>query len=686
MNNKDELKEEIEIVRNSLPKVPVPENLSAENIEKLVSGKKQKRSKKGVIKKFVACAVAACVAVCGVFALDAGVYAPGITVVEGKPVAAKNYNNLLSIMKDYRKKQIFENGVNSIGNVFSVKSSDMAENEIALYNGSMDAAPAETAGISATSSTYSKTNTRVDGIDEADIVKTDGKFMYAVHDDRVYILRIGDNGTLEKCSTVSPLKNYNTDSENADYNDMHTYVDDEGEIYYSCYACQTSYVSGIYINGNTLIAEFVCYSDNVFRTGIAVYDISEPASPAEKNVFMQDGTLVSTRAIDNTIVLVTMRSTETDSINEDIIPKVGTSENSEEIADAKISCDDIFIANTDMPENFLVVSKINITDSTVSKSESISVLGGGDTVYCTDETLYVATARYVEDNSVNDDSIIAYHTETDIAAFDITADKPVYKASCSVVGSMLNTFSIDEYNGYVRVAATADSDNRVYVMDKNLQLKSMLRNIAPNEQIRAVRFSGDTGYVVTFYQTDPLFVIDLSDPENPEIKGELKIPGFSSYLHPVGENLLLGVGMGGDDNGANNSAKLSLFDVSDPENPKEIDTLIIDDAYFDTDYKAFVSDSDDATFMVPYDRYEYETTGTDSVYGSSDTYTGILRIAVENGRIVEKNRYEEKSDDYFFSRGVYVDSTVYGVSTQYSELVVVSFEKQTGEKLITNRF
>ncbi len=678
MNNTDDFKEQTDSLKKLFPEEPLPESLSPQNIENLVSGKKQKSSKRGVIKKFVACAVAACVAICGIFVLDAGVYAPGITVVEGKPAAAKSYNNLLSIMKDYRKKQTFENGINSIGSVFAPIGSGTAKNEIAVYNMNMDEASTEAASTSDASSSYSKTNTRVDGIDESDIVKTDGRFIYAVHDDKVYILRIGENGTLENCSTVEPLKAYKSEKAQTDDDDIELYYDDS---YSGCYAYLTSYVSGIYINGSTLIVEFVCTAEETIRTGIAVYDLTDPSSPVEKNVFLQDGSLVSTRAIGNTIVLVTMEYTEGYDLNEDIIPTVGTSENGEAVADEKIPSDDIFIANADTPENFLVVSKISIADGTVSKSESISVLGGGDTVYCTDETLYVATSRYVDD-----DSLRYCHVETDITAFDITADKPVYRASCSVLGSMLNTFSIDEYNGFVRVAATTDDDNRIYVMDKNLQLKSMLRNIAPNEQIKAVRFSGDTGYVVTFYQTDPLFVIDLSDPENPEIKGELKIPGFSSYLHPVGENLLLGVGTGGDDNGADNSAKLSLFDVSDPENPKEIDTLIIDDAYFNTEYKAFVSDSDSSAFMIPYDRYEYKTTGTEGVYGSSENYTGVLRIAVENGKIIEKNRYEIQTEDYYFSRVAFAENTVYAVSTYYGALTVVSFAKQTGEKLQTNKF
>jgi hypothetical protein len=185
-----------------------------------------------------------------------------------------------------------------------------------------------------------------------------------------------------------------------------------------------------------------------------------------------------------------------------------------------------------------------------------------------------------------------------------------YIASGEVPGQLLNQFSMSEYNGDLRVATTTfpwsteqtpTSAVRILRPDGNELVQiGMVDGLGNNEQIYAVRFLGTQGYVVTFHQTDPLFVLDLSDPTAPALTGELKIPGYSAYLHPVGDGLLLGVGQDASQEGQAQGTQLSLFDVHDPANPQRLSTLSIG-GYSDAewDHHAFLFWPQDGTIVLP---------------------------------------------------------------------------------------
>ncbi len=672
-------------IRAALPDVSVPQSLSPEAVEDLVAGVPQKKSKRKTVKKAIACALAACLAVCGLFALDAAVYAPSIKPdADGAPAYAQNYSKLLSVIKDYRRSEKFKtvllNARAALYGGIEEKSADTAVDEMAenvMISGTGDTA---SDAVSQTyADAYSQTNTRVEGIGEADIVKTDGKNLYVARNDKVFIIKILDDGKLEKIAELSPLDGIADEEETEP-------VSDDGEsedIAYArsgCYiGCSYKVVRGIYVSDTVLCIEASCFRDNKMQTGIVIYDISDASAPVLKKVFLQDGESVSSRAVGNSFILVTWSviGYETE-IDEKIIPEVAYGE-TDGVTVEKIAADSIAVADADSPDGFLIVSKID-TKTLESKPATTVLLGGGTDIYCNDSTLYVCSVRWNENYEKSISKLMS---------FDITGDAPQFKASGEFAGRILDTFSIDEYNGYVRVAAQLNECSCVYVLDGELKTVGKVGDIAPGESIRAVRFSGDTGYVVTFYQTDPLFVLDLSDPTAPTVVGELKIPGFSSYLHPVGENLLLGVGTGGTDEGTDGSAKLSLFDVSDPKAPKEIDTFILKDADFNTEYKAFVIDSTDNTFLVPYDSWSYKTVNDGYIHETVSSQTaGILRIAVEDGKIVKKNDYTQTvtsdgdtSDCCQFSRAAFVGGTVYGIDCWSPVGRVVSFDKTTGAKL-----
>jgi uncharacterized secreted protein with C-terminal beta-propeller domain len=178
------------------------------------------------------------------------------------------------------------------------------------------------------------------------------------------------------------------------------------------------------------------------------------------------------------------------------------------------------------------------------------------------------------------------------------------KATGEVPGSPLNQFSFDEYNGYLRIATTMGSMmfgtndqtvSDVNILDNDLKLISSVKDLGKGERIYSVRFVNKMGYVVTFKQVDPFYVLDLSDPKNPQLKGELKIPGFSSYLHPISANRILGVGR------EDSKVKISLFDVSDPTNPTEISKYLLDEYWTEVqnNHHAFLQDEDHGVFFMP---------------------------------------------------------------------------------------
>lgn len=166
------------------------------------------------------------------------------------------------------------------------------------------------------------------------------------------------------------------------------------------------------------------------------------------------------------------------------------------------------------------------------------------------------------------------YQQTNIIKFEAQRAKLTLQGTAAVDGYVDGQFAFSEYDGNLRIAATADmldgtALNNVYVLDKDLRPIGLLKGLAPGERIYSVRYIGKMAYLVTFRQVDPLFAIDLSDPRAPKLLGQLKIPGFSEYLHPIDDKTLLGIGRGANAQGVESGLKLSLFDVSDPLSPKE---------------------------------------------------------------------------------------------------------------------
>ena len=278
----------------------------------------------------------------------------------------------------------------------------------------------------------------------------------------------------------------------------------------------------------------------------------------------------------------------------------------------------------------------------IDPASATSVLAPGDIVYASPQSVYVSTTTWVDSGVFEDeqDWEAAWNQRrVNIHRFDITSpDEAVYTASGDVPGEIHNQFSLSEYDGYLRVVTTSGdpwgetSESFVRVLKESdgvLGEVGSVGNIGNGERVQSVRFVGDVGYVVTFRQVDPFYTVDLSEPENPVVVGELKIPGFSSYLHPIGDGFVLGVGSDATDEGFVTGAKVSLFDVSDLSNPQEVSTWTAPDGWNNIgwDHRAFLWWAPESLAVIP-------------VQVWSDNWAGAVVLSVDNGEITEVGRID----------------------------------------------
>ena len=428
---------------------------------------------------------------------------------------------------------------------------------------------------------HTKTNTQVDGVDEADIVKTDGKYIYSLYNSEIRIAK-ADKGKLEVINTLKLERSKNN-------------VWDE-----------------MYLTKDRLcLASVSANLADTTETKVLIIDISDPRNAKQIGYCSQDGYYSDSRLIGNSLYLITNHSVNVNRIKKDepetFVPQVNDISTEHTTSPECIRIYDC----TDLEAVYTVVSGYDIQSGKLISTQSI--LGRCDSVYCSTKNLI--TTRYC-----------GFDTETGIsysvaARFSIDKGNIEFVADGRINGSLLNQFSMDEYNGNFRFVTTVSSSSvkkqiiksssdeisdvafvqssgstsaSLYILDSNLKPLGAIEDLAKGERVYSVRFMGDTAYFVTFRQTDPLFSADLSDPKNPKILGQLKIPGFSNYLFPYGNGQLLGLGMEADEKtGATECMKLSMFDITDPANVTEHSKYLIEDSYYSPalyDHKASLID------------------------------------------------------------------------------------------------
>ena len=322
------------------------------------------------------------------------------------------------------------------------------------------------------------------------------------------------------------------------------------------------------------------------------------------------------------------------------------------------SCDQVY--SPDQFSGFTVLSVLTLSLSgPLTSGDAASVLADGQTLYGSGTSLYLANSTWEQPEIANDDILptprIAPAPEdwyTEVHKFSVSAGAAArYEASGTVPGHLLNQFSMDEHNGYFRVATTIGepwnsetSESQIAVLEqqgRRLAQVGLVGGLGKGERIYSVRFMGDRGYVVTFRQVDPLYVLDLSDPAAPSVTGELKIPGFSTYLHPIGDGLLVGVGQDATDTGRTQGTKVSLFDVSNPAAPTEFDVIVFPDAHSEAewDHRAFLYWAPEDMVAIPLTRYDYE---------GDDEFFGAVALRVNRSGITEIGRVSHREQQVVF--------------------------------------
>lgn len=347
------------------------------------------------------------------------------------------------------------------------------------------------------------------------------------------------------------------------------------------------------------------------------------------------------------------------------IPTFRQSNNSGVVAEGQaFDCTDMYIPTEFSGFGALTILTVDIDDG-LSVNDSLGVLSDGQTVYASTDRLTVASNRYPEWDWETGQQVEADEDyTTSMHTFDISeVGSTDYVASGSVIGSLLSQYSLSEHEGFLRVATTDgsawnrddESQSMVTVLEEQgdeLVQVGFVDGLGKGEQIFAVRFMGDVGYVVTFRQIDPLYTVDLSDPTNPTVLGELKIPGFSTYLHPVGDGLLLGIGQDASDEGFTTGAQASLFDVSDLTDPQRVDQADFGENSYSSvewDPKSFLFWGERTLAVIPVSSWNYsEETGEER-----NSSTAVLvqvnndNTLTEIGRLGHPVNSECESDDFF---------------------------------------
>lgn len=420
---------------------------------------------------------------------------------------------------------------------------------------------ADTGAVSS-STDYSQTNVREAGVDEGDVVKTDGKYLYILKSDSSVKIVDIQSSEMELVSTVT-LDQLNESIEEI-------YLEDN----------QLILVTSGYDSSMEEQESDVYAVDRYTYAAVSVYDISDREHPQQTGRMTQEGTYRQSRKNGNYFYLLTQYSPSIgESVDDsDVMPLVN---------EEKVTVNNIYLPSDLNQPDYLVVSGTDLSDLQKPVSTKAIVSGASD-FYMSTDSLYICCQNWEHGKS-----------STQILKFSCVDGEITASNMAELPGYLNDTFSLDEYDGYLRVLTTEDGNgesNNLFVLDEDMNTISTIRDIASGETIRSARFVGDMGYFVTFRQTDPLFCVDLSEPESPEILSELKISGFSSYLHMYGENRLLGIGYEADeDTGSQTGVKLSMFDISDPENVTEENKYVIKDAYYlplDYNYKAITIDAD----------------------------------------------------------------------------------------------
>lgn len=528
----------------------------------------------------------------------------------------------------------------------------------------------------ASAEAFGRTNIQVEQIDEADQIKNDGRYLYQIvvrQEESIQKTGIQIVDTKGGLKETAFLDDFESLEEFYVWEDLLIAIENK---YYD-YAVP----SGAFVKG--AIMEDMAYREQSYHE-ISVYRISDRSQPKKLKTFTLQGTYESSRIADGYFYEISRFTTVPGQGEQDYdayIPSI----DGRRMESGRIYCP----PDTDSTD-YLVLVSMDLSDP-FSFADSRAVLAGSGIYYMSAENIYMSWYRSVyEEENPKEGKV---QDSTRLLRFSYSKGRFCGQAEGEVPGRVENSFSLDEYEENLRIAVTVQEyeakeiqddrtgeslgfdyeyrteKNALYVLDSSLTVKGRAENLAEDETLRSVRFLEKMAYLVTFRQTDPLFAVDLSDPEHPEVLGELKVSGFSEYLHPYGENLLFGIGMEAEEaTGREQGMKLSMFDLSDPAEPKEASRFRLKDYDYSEalwDHRAVLIDPEENII---------------GFQASGSRRSAYFLFSYKEEAFVQEIKIEEESEEtgFYRTRGTFIGDTFYLLREDGS---IRAYSRTTGEFL-----
>jgi inhibitor of cysteine peptidase len=564
------------------------------------------------------------------------------------------------------------------------------------------ASSTESSSSSSNTKDYSTTNIQVENVDEADIVKTDGDYIYSISEDNVIITDVKDP---KQPKVVATIKSEDDDipEDIILYKDKLVVISTKGN--------QTKRY----------------YYNNRMNTVVKIYNITSREKPVlTKNYEMYEPYYTS-RCIDNVLYVISSGNLR----KEDDKIVVGYNEDNME---KEMSIDKIKYLKDVKTTKQTLISTVDLNNETADIKLD-SYLMNISNAYISENAIYLLNQKYNNDSKIpikllfgfkgvfgledyyEMDSESGYYTE--IYKFDIK-ENVEYKAKTKVKGKTINQYSLDEKDNHLRIALYDNDGSRVAIFDEDLKQIGISDNVAKGEKMYSSRFIGDKVYFVTYKTMDPLFVMDLSNEAKPKVLGKLKIPGYSTYLHPYDENHIIGIGMetkeiiNRNSNGKVISTtakvvgmKMALFDVSNVNSPVQISSVVIGDSRTTsailTNPKALLFSKEKSLIAIPVNNYsqDFEVTSSNNYETMINNYTKyskpynaegylVYNINVQDGfKLKGVITHEKTNATYYYSnskllRGLYIDNNLYTVSETMIKVNELDSLKAVGELKLKN--
>lgn len=560
----------------------------------------------------------------------------------------------------------------------------------------------ESSSSSSNTKDYSTTNIQVENVDEADIVKTDGDYIYSISEDNVIITDVKDPKQPKVVATIQ--------SEDDDIpEDIILYKDK---------------LVVISTKGNQTQRY---YYNNRMNTVVKIYNITSREKPVLTKSYEMYEPYYTSRCIDNVLYVISSGNLRKE--DDEIV--VGYNEDNME---KEMSIDKIKYLKDVKTTKQTLISTVDLNNETADIKLD-SYLMNISNAYVSENAIYLLNQKYNNDSKIpikllfgfkgvfgledyyEMDSESGYYTE--IYKFDIK-ENVEYKAKTKVKGKTINQYSLDEKDNHLRIALYDNDGSRVAIFDEDLKQIGISDNVAKGEKMYSSRFIGDKVYFVTYKTMDPLFVMDLSNETKPKVLGKLKIPGYSTYLHPYDENHIIGIGMetkeiiNRNSNGKVISTtakvvgmKMALFDVSNVNSPVQISSVVIGDSRTTsailTNPKALLFSKEKSLIAIPVNNYsqDFEVTLSNNYETMINNYTKyskpynaegyfVYNINVQDGfKLKGVITHEKTNATYYYSnskllRGLYIDNNLYTVSETMIKVNELDSLKAVGELKLKN--